>query len=281
MTLSVGLHVVWNLAARRSPAQAAFLWWGVLGYLLLVGPWAIPVLWAEGDWGDGVLALCLALSAAALTVYFLGLSQAYRRAPVNLVYPLTRGLPVLAVAGAAIPLYGELPPPSGWAGMVLTVAGLAVLALSGGGTPSLAALPAVAAAALGTTVYTLSDRGAVERLPGFASQLGYVAVAFLPVLLGLTVMNRRRLGRSIPPRRPPAALWLGGGLCIGGSYALVIHVMSLIPAAYALAFTNAGILLMAVVSLAWAAERERVGVRGSALVLVALGLSLLAWSTAG
>ena len=278
---SVALHVVWNLAARRSSPESAFLWWGILGYLVLVTPWGVPALVATGLWADGVLLGCLALSGLALTLYFLALSQAYRHAPVNLVYPLTRGIPVLLVAAGAMPLYGEHPETAGWWGMLLAVTGLGLLALTGRRGASAPAQPFVLAAAQGTTVYTLSDRGAVVRLPGLAAQLGYVAVVFMPVVVGLTGLNRLRLGRSIPPRRPPAVAWLGGGLCIGISYALVIHVMALIPAAHAVAFTNLGILLMAVVSLRWRSEREQVLARGLAVAVAAAGLAVLAWSRAG
>ncbi len=73
----------------------------------------------------------------------------------------------------------------------------------------------------------------------------------------MSVLNRRDTGQWRPRQAPPLTHWLPGGLCIGTAYALVIHAMQYISAAYAVAFTNAGILVAALLSMTLFGERAR------------------------
>ncbi len=82
---------------------------------------------------------------------------------------------------------------------------------------------------------------------------------------------RRALGA-----RPSLAHVLIGGLFIGNGYALVIHAMRYIPAAYAVAFTNAGIVLAGLIAIVWYGEREHWRRRLAAMLVVCAGLWLLA-----
>lgn len=60
------------------------------------------------------------------------------------------------------------------------------------------------------------------------------------------------------------------------AYALVIYAMRYIPAAYAVAFTNAGIVLAGLIAMTWYRERERWRARLAAMLMVCAGLLLLA-----
>lgn len=278
MGLSVLLHVAWNLAARRTPARTHFLWWGVLGHLVVFGPASIYwLLWRAEPPVPAGLTLWLALTTIGLCAYFLGLGGGYRRAPVNLVYPVTRAAPVLIVALVALLVFGERPGGAGWAGLGLTVVGLGLLAWSARAGGSTGALPWLALAALGTTVYTLSDRAAVVLLPDLPSRFGYVSIAMVPVFVLLSVVNARRFGQWLPPARPSWWLLLLAALSLGPSYTLVIHVISFIPVAHAYALTNAGIVLAVLLALFWRGERSHVGWRLTAALVVVTGLSLVAF----
>jgi hypothetical protein len=61
LALSVAMHVAWNLAARRAEPDARFLWWALLGYLLVIGPWSLVALIRWADW-SGSLAMYLAIT---------------------------------------------------------------------------------------------------------------------------------------------------------------------------------------------------------------------------
>jgi drug/metabolite transporter (DMT)-like permease len=75
---------------------------------------------------------------------------------------------------------------------------------------------------------------------------------------------------------PPVAKWLPAGLFIGNAYGLVIYAMQFIPAAFAVAFTNAGIVIGGVLSITVYREREHWPLRLGAMVVICIGLFLLA-----
>jgi multidrug transporter EmrE-like cation transporter len=77
---------------------------------------------------------------------------------------------------------------------------------------------------------------------------------------------------------PPVSRWLPAGLFIGNAYGLVIYAMQYLSAAYAVAFTNAGIVIAGLLSIFAFKEREQAGKRIVAMVVVTLGLAILAWS---
>lgn len=275
LAASVAMHVTWNLLARASPPDCNFLWWGLLGHMVLIGPWSVAFLWTEALWSWQLMGL-MALSSCALSAYFLALAQAYRHAPVAVVYPISRGLPVLAIAGLSVVLTREALSPLGWAGMAVGVAGLGLIAVAGrrghGGT----ALPWILLATAGTTTYSLSDKIAVPALPSLSVLLGYVTVVYAVALLTLTGLNLHGHGSMIPARRPPSLAWFVASLCIGTSYALVIAAMRYIPAAYAVAFTNAGILVAVVLSMTWQGERRHWQLNAFGVGVAIVGLVLIA-----
>jgi multidrug transporter EmrE-like cation transporter len=71
---------------------------------------------------------------------------------------------------------------------------------------------------------------------------------------------------------------LPAGLFIGNAYGLVIYAMQYLSAAYAVAFTNAGIVIAGLLSIFAFKEREQAGRRIVAMVVVAGGLAVLAFS---
>jgi drug/metabolite transporter (DMT)-like permease len=63
---------------------------------------------------------------------------------------------------------------------------------------------------------------------------------------------------------------------IGNAYALVIYAMQFIPAAYAVAYTNAGIVVAGVIAMVFFRERERWRTRLAAMLMICAGLALIA-----
>lgn len=272
--LAIALHVTWNLLARHVPARREFLWWALAGHLVLLGPWAIHALVREARW-DGPLALCIGLSGAALAVYFLGLRAAYRHAPVALAYPIARSAPLfIALAGAL--WFGERFSALGLAGIVVSTLALVLLGATAWRVEARRAIAPALVAALGTTVYSLSDKVAVAHLPGFASQLGYISLGYLVAWAVLSLRLRRESGRWRPRERPPWTLLAAGSLSIGTAYALVVYAMAMMPAAYAVALSNGGIVIAALLSVFWFKEREHRGARLFWAAVLAGGLGLVA-----
>lgn len=272
---AVLMHVAWNLAARTN-SKNSFLWWALAAWLVLVGPWSLALLLQRAAW-SGELVVLLAVTCTAEALYFLALGAAYRRAPVPLVYPIARSSPVLIALWTTL-FFGERLSLAGWAGIGISVVGILMLAATARAGGIGRAVPLALLAAFATSVYSTSNKLAVPSLPDYGVQLGFVSVALLIAWLALTFDIRRSTGRW----RPDAAASLGraafGGVCIGNAYALVIYAMQYIPAAYAVAFTNAGIVLAGVIAMTVYREREHWRARLGAMLVVCAGLALLAFA---
>ncbi len=271
--LSVLMHVAWNLLARHVTARCNFLWWGLLIHLLVLGPWALWRLVLDSHWNSELLVAML-ISAAANTLYFIALRQAYRFAPVALVYPLARSSPILIALWAWL-LFGHTLSTMALVGITVSVAGLWLLAGSGSKGDSAHAIPWAMLAALCTSVYSLSDKVAVGHLPGFGAQLGFISVGYAASFVGLSLVQYRQHRHFVPPCRPALRYLLLGGVFIGTAYALVVRAMLELPAAYVVAYTNTGIVLATLLSVGLFRERQYWRRRLLATVVVGVGLLVL------
>ncbi|MBV2095420.1 MAG: EamA family transporter [Candidatus Thiodiazotropha sp.] len=272
---SVLMHVAWNLMARHVDSRANYLWWGLLAHLILLGPYAIWQLLQNADW-ELPLYLALLTTSVANTSYFIALRRAYHFAPVALVYPLARSSPILILFWSWL-FFSQ--PLSAWelAAISISVVGLWILAASSRHGDTRHALPWTVLAALSTSVYSLSDKVAVEYLPGFAEQLGFISIGYATSFLGLTLLQRAETRRWLPQARPSLAYILIGGLFIGTAYALVVRAMGQLPAAHVVSFTNGGIVLAVLLSILVFAEREHWRQRLAGALVVSAGLVLLGW----
>lgn len=272
--LAIALHVTWNLLARHVPGRQEFIWWALAGHLLLIGPWAVWTLAATARW-DATLAACIALSGTALAVYFLGLRAAYRHAPVALAYPIARSSPLfIALVSAA--LFGEAFSLAGMVGIAVSSMALFMLGATAWRVDARRAIGPALLAALGTTTYSLSDKVAVGHLPGLVAQLGYISLGYLCAWLALSVKLHRQTGHWRPRFHPPLKLLVAGALTIGTSYALIVHAMSTLPAAYTVALSNGGIVIAALLSVFWFKEREHRAARLFWAGILAAGLAAVA-----
>ena len=273
ISLSVLMHVTWNLIARHQPRDSEPLWWVLLGHLVLLAPWGLYRLVVEAQW-SGHLYLLLAASALCNVLYFHAIHRAYQHAPVAFVYPLVRSSPLLIAAWSLI-FFGESLGVWAWVGIGISVVGLVAMAWSGRGSEEGRALPWALLAMLSTSVYSLTDKAATAHIAGFGGVLGYLSVGYLAAWVAMTMRLRRATGRWSPPARPSVAAALVGSLCIGTAYALVIHAMRTLPAAEVVAYTNAGIVLATVMSLLVFGERTRWKQRATAAWVICMGLMFI------
>ena len=276
LTAAVLMHVVWNLLARASHPDSRFLWWALVGYLVILGPWSLYALATEARWSYSLAGL-LVVSALANSLYFLVLGAAYRHAPVALVYPIARSSPLLIAVWSSL-FFGEVIAAGGWIGILVSVGGLLLMAASARHGDSRRALLWAVIAAFATSVYSLSNKLAVTSLPTYGAQLGLVSTDLFASFVALSIEQRVRLGRWRPSAMPPIVRWLPAGLFIGNAYGLVIFAMQYLSAAYAVAFTNAGIVLAGLLSILVFGERERWRTRLAAIAIITAGLGVLAFS---
>jgi len=274
--ISVLMHVAWNLLARHVEKQADYLWWGLLAHLILVGPIGVYGLIVDVQW-QMTLVIAMGITMLANSAYFISLRRAYHFAPVALVYPLARSSPVL-IAFWAMWIFSETLPAQAWLAILISIIGLWVLALSARDGDAKHAIPWALAAALFTSVYSLSDKVAVDYLPTFPAVLGFVTMGYLASFIVLSVQNKIEQGRVIPIKRPAMKYIIPGGLFIGTAYALVVQAMLYLPTAYVVSFTNIGIVLANVLAITLLKERHQWRWRLIATVIISAGLVLLGFS---
>ncbi len=273
VALSVMMHVTWNLIARYQSSAAMPLWWVLLTHLLIFGPWGFWSLLTQVDWTLS-FALLLLISASANVVYFMGLRQAYYYAPVPLVYPLVRSSPLL-IAIWSVLLLGESLGLWAWVGIIVSVAGLIILAFSSGSTADRRALPWAMTAMLATSIYSLSDKAAVTSLESFGAIVGFISVGYLASWLALTLLLYRQTAAWRPKRCISPLALLAGGFCIGLAYALVVFAMKQMPSAVVVAYSNAGIILASLISIIVFRERISWQQRVLAAVTILLGIVMI------
>jgi phosphonate utilization associated putative membrane protein len=273
IALSVLMHVAWNLLARHVDKRCNFLWWGLLVHLLVLGPWAFWRLFHDSNWSSD-FTLAMAVSATANTLYFMALRKAYHYAPVALVYPVARSSPLLIVLWSWL-LFQQGTGIGGLSGILISVAGLWVLAVSSRHGDARHAIPWAIGAALATSIYSISDKLAVSYLPSFGAQMGFISVGYLASFLGLSVIQWFETRRLVPVSRPRIIHMLLGGLFIGTAYALIVRAMLELPAAIVVAYTNAGIVLATMLSIVVFRETENARMRILAAVIISAGLIVL------
>ena len=270
ISLSVLMHVSWNLLARHVSPKCNYLWWGLLAHLVILGPWAVWRLVNDSHWGPD-LYWAILVTALANTTYFLALRKAYFYAPVALVYPVARSSPVLIALWAWL-IFDQDISASGITGIAISVTGLWILSLTSRHGDSRHAIPWALVAALSTSVYSLSDKVAVEYLPSFGSQLGFITVGYFASFLALTLVEFNKNKKFYPACRPKLKYIAIGGLFIGTAYALVVRAMLELPAAYVVAYTNAGIVIATIFSIWLFKEKESWRMRMFGVTVVCLGL---------
>lgn len=273
ISLSVLMHVVWNLLARHVDSRCNYLWWGLLAHLVLLGPWALWRLVVDTQWSTTLLQAML-VTAIANTCYFIALRKAYHFAPVALVYPIARSSPVL-IATMAWLVFDQPIATSGIVGISISIIGLWLLAATSKKGDTAHALPWALFAAFSTSVYSLSDKVAVEHLPTFGAQLGFITVGYAASFVGLTVIQYKESKRFFPQCRPKLHYLLIGGLFIGVAYALVVRAMQELPAAYVVTYANAGIVIATILSIWLFNDKEHWKQRLLAVVIFCIGLVTL------
>lgn len=277
LAASVVMHVAWNLLARHQPANTFALWWALGAHLLILGAWGVPALIADVQWTPEFAAL-LATSATANGIYFIALRRAYTHAPVALVYPVVRSSPLLIAVWGML-LFGDSLSVMVWTGIAVSVAGLLLMASGDNRGKEGKAVPWALLAMLATSAYSVSDKTATASIDSFRGLVGFVSVGYLTAWLALSIEHRQTHGHWLPAARPAWYVILTGGLCVGLAYALVIHAMRFMPAAQAVAYTNAGIVLACFASIFIFRERQywRRRLMGAGIILS--GLMLMRLST--
>jgi drug/metabolite transporter (DMT)-like permease len=260
---AAALNAAWNALLKTSgdPMAVATRAMGVSA--LAVTP-LVAIAWVvAGEPAVSPRTFALAgASSVAEFIYFLGLTTAYQRGELSVVYPLARGsAPLLAVLAGVVVL-GERLTAHTLAGVVLLVAGILIVR-----TPSRAAWNVMVPALLtGTAIatYTAIDKvGTQQAPPWLYGWFLWCGGALL--LVGWAGMKHVRNTRRAPEpvSRPPevpsgrVAAAIGGMMLV--SYLMVLFALRLAPLVVVAPLRESGIVLVTVVG-AWRLN-ERAGLR--------------------
>ena len=265
------LHAAWNALSKLARDPLAFLWSSFSLATLLLLPFAVWKLTAQGGI-PGAAFPFVAATVALHAIYFYALGSSYRFGDFSVVYPMARGLGVALVPVLALPLFDERLSPLGMAGVFLVVVGIAALHLASGPRKAAALRPIRLgpgtwwALLTGLTIagYSVVDKAGVARL----HPVPYITLMGLGSMLLLVpaVLARSRALR---------AEWAVNGRAILAAstmnltaYLLVLFAFQLSKAAYVVAGRELSIVLSALIGSLWLREGS-LGPRlaGAAVVL--------------
>jgi drug/metabolite transporter (DMT)-like permease len=263
--ISAFMHASWNLIGKRQQASLAYFSLTAVTAALLTSPIlllyrhhlsAIPfAVW-----------LLIGATGVAQAVYFFGLTAAYRRGDISLIYPLSRALPILMIVAISFGAgKGDAITSVGLAGMGLIVTGCVIVPL-----PAFRQFQLrhylkymyllVLVTAAGTTGYTLIDDEALRRLrqaPALLLDDNEITLLYLPLQVASTAVlmtlgtllfkeERRQLGQLLAKRSMLLSAAVTG-LIIMATYGLVLASMAYVTnVSYVAAFRQLSIPIGAI-----------------------------------
>jgi drug/metabolite transporter (DMT)-like permease len=275
--LSAVFHATWNLLAKRSGADAPFLFLAYIVGAIVFAPFAIAILViARPELGWSALVL-IAIAVWLQTLYFATLTAGYRAGDLSLVYPIARASgPLLATIGA-IAIFGERPTTVALIGALAIVAGALVLTgdprslrREGAGRAVGFALATGAVIAL----YTLWDKTAVSviLIPPLLYDWSTVVGQAL-VVTPVALRNRDAVRDAWARHRGEV---IGVGVLSRLAYILVLTALVVTPVSYVAPAREIGILIGVVLGARMLAEGHvmRRGIGAAAMVVGVLALAL-------
>jgi drug/metabolite transporter (DMT)-like permease len=192
----------------------------------------------------------LAASVVIHVGYYIGLTEAYKRADMSQVYPIARGSAPLLTALVALLFFGEDVKPLGLAGIVVLGLGIFTMSLKSAADATHMDRTALAYAgftAVTICAYTLSD-GQGARVSGDA--LAYIAALF--VADGLLFTAFAWWLRGTAGLKPMFSFWgpgLAGGAMSAGAYGIAIWAMTVAPIPLVAAVRETSVLFGAAIAV--------------------------------
>ncbi len=271
-------HALWNLLAKDASDKEAFMLLINILSLLVSIPFFVLILPSVSF--PVQAAPFLLMSGFAEVVYFVALGKAYELGDLSVVYPLARASPMF-IAIVAILVLDEKITPVGFIGILLIVVGVYVLHLKSLGLDEvLEPLRSIRSrasqyallAALGTTVYSISDKlGVTGTYPLLYSfWLGFVVTGMLtPVVLA-----RKGWASVVNEFNRSKKKTFVSGVLMRSGYVMVLMAMSLAQVSYILAIRQVSVVIGAVLGILVLKEEYGM-IRLTGSVIIFLGVFLL------
>lgn len=275
--ISAITHSMWNYLAKTGKDKEAYmLVMNIAGFILLT-----PIYWILlPDFSFPIEALpFLIISSLAETVYFLGLGKAYEKGDLSVVYPVARSSPMF-VAIIAVFLLDEKINLWGIFGIMLIFTGVYMLHLKSLKRDELLAPlryirePAskyALLAALGTTIYSISDKIGVTTISPI--QYSFWLGIIIPSLLIITIVPRKGIEKIRDELDGSIVRISLSAILMRGGYLLVLFAMSIAQVSYILALRQVSVVLGALLGIVLLKEKYgKIRLIGSIIILIGVYL---------
>jgi drug/metabolite transporter (DMT)-like permease len=240
--LAAVLHAFWNLLSKRTNPSAAFFLIACLAGAVLLAPFVMVHASVLALIPAPVWAMVIATGVFEAW-YYSALAGAYRHGDMSVAYPLARALPVLLITAVTVLLgIGKPISAAGFLGILAVAAGCLIVPLHSLRDVKLSSyLNAwcllAAAAAIGTTGYTLVDSQALATLRDIPETglntvgvtvfyLGLATASTIFFLVIYTAVSRPERHRLIAMTRADMAWAALAGLFITCGYSMVLVAMA-------------------------------------------------------
>ncbi len=222
----------------------------------------------------------LLVSGIAETVYFIALGKAYETGDLSIVYPLARSSPLFVAIFASI-LIKETITAWGIIGIFMVIIGVYVLHLKSLRVKDIrltfrslcdkASINAIIAA-LGTTVYSISDKKGVTLTDPilYSFWLGPVITA----MIGVVVFHRKGFKSLRKAAHGNNIRIIASGFLMKGGYLLVLIALSLAKVSYILSIRQLSVVVGTILGLKLLKE-EQPKIRMLGSLIIFLGVYIL------
>jgi drug/metabolite transporter (DMT)-like permease len=262
------LHALWNSLVKSADdkfltSARVCLWCALIAFAAAL---ALPA-------PSRASAEFVVASAIVHVVYFLLVGRLYRNADLSVAYPLMRGLAPLIAAGIAAATLHEIPLPLGLIGVLVLVAGVSTMGLSGlaHGRVDRATLVVALVNSAIIAIYSVID-GEGARLAGPSALHAFAYNAWADALTGALylplLLAYRGAGIARELTRDPLRSAAGGAAAFLG-YALVVWAMTQAPIGAVAALRECSIVFAAGIGVAFLGEPFRRARAGAALLILA------------
>jgi len=242
------LHALWNALVKAADNRMAIMGLISAGHVMLG-----VVLALQSPMPSAISWAYIAASTVIHFGYYYLLYHSYRLGDLSHVYPIARGMaPVLVAVGAQI-FAGETLPPLAWLGVLVTSAGIFLLAgnIFRSNTPPIVVVTAMATGVM-IASYSLVD-GLGVRVAG--TETGYIGWLFISEIIVVGIVFSRLGPRARQISRKTLLMGLLGGLVSAAAYGLVIYAKSFSPLAMVSTLRETSVVFAAIIGMVWLGER--------------------------
>ena len=206
-----------------------------------------------------------AIASGAMHVpYLMTLARAYNRGDFSMSYPIARGAGALAATIGGIVLLDDSLSTVSFIGVLVTVAGLMVLASSGSRHSIIPAL----AVSVTIGIYSVIDAHGARESNAIAYSMALLASAAVMVSLWALVTNRKEM---LPTLRRHGKILAFSGAASGVAYGMVLVALQYAPVGYVAALRESSVVIAAFAGWKMLNEGDhRIRLTSAALVFVGL-----------